>query len=139
MQKYYELDPLSKDLIIKKMSEAFRRHKNELRKNHYDRFITDEERLRNCPPKIAQEDWEVFITNESKLEAKEKRKRGKKNRSMLEYGHHSGRKSHAMITQEMVIFIQMLNLNANIIIAVIIAFHTNIIIAATKKVPSMKQ
>ena len=78
IQKYYELDPLSKDLIMKKMAEAFRRHKNDLRLKYYDRFITDEERMRNCPLKIAQDDWVEFIRNESKPEAKEKRNRGKK-------------------------------------------------------------
>ena len=109
MQKYYELDPLSKDLIMRKMSEAFKRHKNDLRKNHYDHFITNEDRMRNCPPKIAQDDWDEFIRNESKPEAKEKRKQGKQNRSMLEYGHHSGRKSHAMITQEMVCVIELVH------------------------------
>ena len=87
---------------MKKMSEAFRRHKNDLRLKYYDCFITDEERMRNCPPKIAQDDWVEFVRNESKPDAKEKRNIGKKNRSMLEYAHHSGRKSHAMVTQELV-------------------------------------
>jgi hypothetical protein len=113
IQKYFELDPLSKDLMFKKMSEIFRGHKSDLRKNYYDIFNTDEERMKNCPPKIGKNDWEEFIRYESTPEAKEKRKKGKQNRSKLEYCHHSGRKSHARITQEMVRVFTMFSLHTD--------------------------
>ena len=84
------------------MAEAFRRYKKSLRVNYYDTLNTDEERLKNCPPTIAQEDWEEFIKNEATPEASGRREAGKKNRALLSYGHHAGRKSHAKIEQEMV-------------------------------------
>ena len=87
------------------MAEAFRRYKKNLRVVYYDTFNNDEEQLKNCPPSVAQEDWEEFIKNEATPEASGRRETGKKNRALLSYGHHAGRKSHAKIEQEMVIYI----------------------------------
>ena len=91
----YALEPLSKEMFIKRMAEAFRRHKKNLRASFYDIFDNDEERLKNCPPTVAQEDWNEFIKNEATPEASGRRKSGKRNRLLLNYGHHAGRKSHA--------------------------------------------
>ena len=109
MQKIYALDPLSKETFLKRMAEAFRRHKKNLRVIYYDTFNNDEERMKNCPPTIAQEDWEEFLKNEATREASGRRELGKKNRALLSYGHHAGRKSHAKIEQEMVIYIHFLS------------------------------
>ena len=91
------------------MSEAFRRHKQHLRATYYDTFNNDEERMKNCPPTIAQEDWEEFLKNEATPEASGRRDSGKKNRSLLSYAHPTGRKSHAKVEQEMVIYIHFLS------------------------------
>ena len=101
----YALDPLSKEIFLKRMSEAFRRHKKNLRASFYDTFDNDEERMKNCPPTIAQEDWNEFIKNEATPKASGRRELGKKTRSLLSYAHHAGRKSHARIEHEMVSYI----------------------------------
>ena len=105
VQKIYELDPLSKEMFLKRMAEAFRRYKKNLRVVYYDVYDNDEEQLKHCPPTVAQEDWEEFLKNEAMPEASGRRETGKKNRALLSYGHHAGRKSHAKIEQEMVIYI----------------------------------
>ena len=114
----YALDPLSKEIFLKRMSEAFRRHKKNLRASFYDTFDNDEERMKNCPPTIAQEDWNKFIKNEATPEASGRRELAKKNRSLLSYAHHAGRKSHARIEHEMVSYIhffsKMVKITTNI-------------------------
>ena len=114
----YALEPLSKGVFVKRMAEAFRRHKKNLRAGFYDTQCNDEERMKNCPPTIAQEDWNEFIKNEATPEASERRESGKKNRSSLSYANHAGRKSHARIEYEMVNYIhffsKMLKITTNI-------------------------
>ena len=109
MQKIYELDPLSKEMFLKRMAEAFRRYKKKVRIIYYDTYDNDEDRIKNCPLKIAQEDWEEFVKNEATPEASGRRESGKKNRASLSYAHHAGRKSHAKVEQEMVIYIHFLS------------------------------
>lgn len=84
------------------MAESFRRHKSEMRTNHYDKFDNDEDRVKNRPQTISEEDWKGFLINEAKPGASERRDKGKKNRAQYNYGHHTGRKSHAIIEHEMV-------------------------------------
>ena len=78
MQKRFELDPNTKDFYFKKMCESFRRHKTELRTKYYDKFNNYDERLKNCPPTISQDDWEGFLKNEEKPGVIERREICKK-------------------------------------------------------------
>ena len=105
MQKRFELDPNTKDFYFKKMCESFRRHKTELRTKYYDKFSNYDERLKNCPPTVSQDDWEGFLKNEEKPGVSERREIGKKNRKGYNYGHHTGRTSHAVVEHDMVCLI----------------------------------
>ena len=73
-----------------------------MRAAYYDTFDNDEERMKNCPATIAQDDWNEFIKNEATPEASGRRTAGQKNRSSLSYAHHAGRKSHARVEHELV-------------------------------------
>ena len=66
------------------MAESFRKHKNELRTRYYDKYDNDEDRLKNCPPTINHEDWDMFLKNEATLSAKERRDKGKKKQIILQ-------------------------------------------------------
>lgn len=87
---------------MKKMAESFRKYKSELRTNHYDKFDNDEDRSKNYPRTISQEDWDMFLKNEAKHSASERREIGKRNRSMYKYCHHTGRTSHVVLEHKMV-------------------------------------
>ena len=60
------------------MAESFRRYKSELRTGYYDKFDNDEDRRKNCPPKVSLEDWDGFLKNEAKPGVRKRRELGKK-------------------------------------------------------------
>ncbi|KAF9588475.1 hypothetical protein IFM89_010501 [Coptis chinensis] len=121
ISKEFVVTGTTQALVLKKANEYWRKYKSKLRKIH-DKFRTDEERKRNCPGCVRQEDWERFVDNESMEAAKLRRVKGKISREAAKARHRSGRKGSARLAHD------MKKKNPNTLVTrtlVYVALHTN--------------
>ncbi|KAF5206879.1 hypothetical protein FRX31_003535 [Thalictrum thalictroides] len=59
--------------ILRKMHRYFKKFKSQLMCEHYDKYKTNEERKINCPQGVRQEDWDIFVNNQSTPKAQARR------------------------------------------------------------------
>ncbi|KAF9589401.1 hypothetical protein IFM89_023677 [Coptis chinensis] len=96
----YDLSGTTKEKVMAKANEYWRKYKSSSLRKVYDKYRTDEERKRHCPGAIRKEDWEKFVDNESTEAAKSCRVNGKLSRQAAIARQRSGRKGSARIAHE---------------------------------------
>ncbi|KAF9614336.1 hypothetical protein IFM89_018089 [Coptis chinensis] len=97
----YDLSGTTKEKVLAKANEYWRKYKSSTHRKVYDKYRTDEERKRHCPNSVRKEDWEKFVDNESTEEAKARRVNGKCSREAAVAQQRSGRKGSARIAHEL--------------------------------------
>ncbi|KAF9618539.1 hypothetical protein IFM89_002234, partial [Coptis chinensis] len=97
----YDLSGTTKEKVMAKANEYWRKYKSSTLRKVYDKYRTDEERKRHCPNSVRKEDWEKFVDNESTEEAKARRVNGKRSREAAVAQQRSGRKGSARIAHEL--------------------------------------
>ncbi|KAF9614072.1 hypothetical protein IFM89_014872 [Coptis chinensis] len=97
----YDVPESYRKCQFKKIAKCYREYKHRLRNKHYDKYDNDEDRRRNCPERVKQEDWEVFVRNESKPARKQIRAKAKAARNSLKAVHTSGRRGSARMVYDM--------------------------------------
>ncbi|KAF9590474.1 hypothetical protein IFM89_035351 [Coptis chinensis] len=97
----YDLSGTTKEKVMAKANEYWRKYKSSTLRKVYDKYRTDEERKRHCPNSIRKEYWEKFVDNESTEEAKALRVNGKCSREAAVAQQRSGRKGSAIIAHEL--------------------------------------
>ncbi|KAF9591130.1 hypothetical protein IFM89_002085 [Coptis chinensis] len=97
----YDLSGITKEKVMDKANEYWRKYKSNTLRKVYDKYRTDEERKRHCPNSVRKEDWENFVDNESTEEAKARRVNGKRSREVAVAQQRSRRKASARIAHEL--------------------------------------
>ncbi|KAF9606696.1 hypothetical protein IFM89_027740 [Coptis chinensis] len=97
----YNLSGTTKEKVMAKANEYWRKYKSSSLRKVYDKYRTDEERKRHCPGAVRKEDWEKFVDNESIEAAKSRRVNGKLSRQAAIARQRSGRKGSARIAHEL--------------------------------------
>ncbi|KAF9611348.1 hypothetical protein IFM89_030137 [Coptis chinensis] len=97
----YDLSGTTKEKVMAKANEYWRKYKSSSLRKVYDKYRTDEERKRHCPGAVRKEDWEKFVDNESTEAAKSRRVNGKLSRQAAIARQRSGRKGSARIAHEL--------------------------------------
>ncbi|KAF9594297.1 hypothetical protein IFM89_029438, partial [Coptis chinensis] len=101
IKKEYHVSDTYRKCQLKKVGKSFREYKHRLRVKHYDKYKNDDERKRNCPKGVKQDEWERFVDNESKPFRKRMRLIGKKSRQAVKSLHTSGRRGSARTIHEL--------------------------------------
>ncbi|XP_026455281.1 uncharacterized protein LOC113356382 isoform X2 [Papaver somniferum] len=97
----FDLPETSKTIMVKGMSDPWRRFKCELRQDHYDIWNTHQERIDNIPPNVKSEDWIQLCENENDVAVQSKSVVNKRKIEQYDYSHTFGRKPHCLVRAEL--------------------------------------
>lgn len=61
MQAGFDIDPLSKDWVLRSLSHKWKNWKSLLKTGHYDPHETDEERLADRDERVLPEQWATLV------------------------------------------------------------------------------
>lgn len=98
----FEVPKCARKFVQKSMPNALRKLKHSLRKKYLDTCPNLEAQKLNIPPRIDKDEWEQFCINENDEKQKQKRAQNVKNKKHSAYCHYGGRKSVAMLEEEMI-------------------------------------
>ncbi|XP_028073882.1 uncharacterized protein LOC114276298 [Camellia sinensis] len=74
--------------------------KDQLKRKHFNKYKTNEERLANCPDRVDPSQWKILVQFWNSLEAQERSTTNSDNRKKLTMSHTSGRKAHCRVKDE---------------------------------------
>ncbi|GLT77315.1 hypothetical protein SLA2020_489130 [Shorea laevis] len=100
VQKNFDVDPSCKTWVLKSLAKKWRNWKTELKAKHYYPHKTDEERLKDCPPRIVSNQWPILISYWNSESAKMQCAINKANCTKQKVAHATGTKSYATILEE---------------------------------------
>ncbi|KAL7174063.1 hypothetical protein ACSBR2_033336 [Camellia fascicularis] len=75
--------------------------KDQLKRKHFNKYQTNEERLANCPDRVDPSQWKILVQFWNSVEAQERSTTNSDNRKKLTMCHTSGRKAHCRVKDEM--------------------------------------
>eukprot|EP00268_Persea_americana_P024559 TRINITY_DN2396_c1_g1_i15.p1 TRINITY_DN2396_c1_g1~~TRINITY_DN2396_c1_g1_i15.p1 ORF type:complete len:332 (-),score=42.02 TRINITY_DN2396_c1_g1_i15:434-1429(-) len=97
----YTVSSSHKQWVLRKANATWKNWKSSLRRNVYDKYLTDAERRAHVPPYVRQEDWEIFVDMCSTPEVQASREMGRAAKSASRSPHTSGRKGQAGVVEEL--------------------------------------
>eukprot|EP00268_Persea_americana_P024562 TRINITY_DN2396_c1_g1_i6.p1 TRINITY_DN2396_c1_g1~~TRINITY_DN2396_c1_g1_i6.p1 ORF type:complete len:192 (-),score=16.61 TRINITY_DN2396_c1_g1_i6:135-710(-) len=100
-QNMYTVSSSHKQWVLRKANATWKNWKSSLRRNVYDKYLTDAERRAHVPPYVRQEDWEIFVDMCSTPEVQASREMGRAAKSASRSPHTSGRKGQAGVVEEL--------------------------------------
>ncbi|KAK1286299.1 hypothetical protein QJS10_CPB20g01679 [Acorus calamus] len=87
-----------KDICLRSVAKSW---KARLKSKHYYAYETDEERLKNIPPRIEPKQWSILVQYWSSEKAKVMAEKNKRNREHQGLLHRTGRTSFAELRREL--------------------------------------
>ncbi|KAG8368847.1 hypothetical protein BUALT_Bualt15G0089300 [Buddleja alternifolia] len=100
VQLRFDIDPMSKDLVLQSLSLRWKDWKSKLKIAHYYPYETDEERLADRDERVLPDQWAALIKLWSTELMQKRSARNRANRMQAKYIHATGRKSFARIREE---------------------------------------
>ncbi|XP_058088149.1 uncharacterized protein LOC131235061 [Magnolia sinica] len=85
---------------MKSIGASWKEWKKRLKKEHYKRYLTNEERLAHCPDRVEPTHWKWLVTYWSSDEGQARTQRNKINRSKHRMAHTAGSRSFAQVREE---------------------------------------
>ncbi|GLT61668.1 hypothetical protein SLA2020_343570 [Shorea laevis] len=100
VQEKFDVDPSCKAWVLRSLAIKWNNWKTDIKAKHYYPHKTDEECLKDCPPRIVPDQWPVLISYWKSDSVKMVCAINKANRAKQKGGHTSGQKSYARILEE---------------------------------------
>ncbi|GKV32151.1 hypothetical protein SLEP1_g40776 [Rubroshorea leprosula] len=100
VQTKFDIDPSCKTWVMKSLATKWRDWKAELKAKHYYPHSTDEDRLKDCHPRIVPDQWQFLVSYWNSDDAKKLCATNRANRSKQKATHASGPKSFARVREE---------------------------------------
>ncbi|KAL6558847.1 hypothetical protein OROMI_019197 [Orobanche minor] len=91
------------DWVMTTMRDLFRGHKSRIKRDHYYRYPTDEERLQNRPREVPLKDFKMLLEYWADEKIAKRAKTNAESRSRLTETHTAGSKSFAQVCHNMAI------------------------------------
>ncbi|KAH7866148.1 hypothetical protein Vadar_016232 [Vaccinium darrowii] len=86
---------------LRSVGKKWRDWKEELKKDFYDIYDNDEDRLANCPDRVDPDQWSILVKFWGTKTAKTRSTTNRASRKKQTMGHTSGRKSHCRVRAEL--------------------------------------
>ncbi|CAH9139308.1 unnamed protein product [Cuscuta epithymum] len=101
VQEKYTISDEGKAWVLKTINDTWRCYKARIKKNHYKKFSTNEERIENRPLEIPKDEFELVMKYWGRKEVQAKAEKNTSNRKKVKDTHTVGPRSFAQIREKL--------------------------------------
>ncbi|XP_058080683.1 uncharacterized protein LOC131228846 isoform X1 [Magnolia sinica] len=100
LQIKWNIDEERRNWVMKSIGASWKEWKKRLKKEHYKKYLTNEERLAHYPDRVETTHWKWLVTYWSSDEGQARTQRNKINRNKHRMAHTAGSRSFAQVREE---------------------------------------